>query len=55
MRGEPRRNFTFRRARSVTHDPDIPVRAQHVLQPRPPPRAALDARPRAAHAPRVQR
>jgi len=48
MRGEPRRSFTFRRARSITHDPDTPVRAQHVLQPRPPPPAA---RPRAAHAP----
>ena len=50
VRGSPRSSFTSRRACDVTHDPDIPVRAQHVLQHHPLPR---NARPRDAHAPRV--
>jgi len=57
MRNEPRNGLASRRARDVTHDPDVPVRARPILQPRPPPRTVLDARPRDAHthAPRVRR
>ena len=55
MSGEPRCGFASRRARDDTHDPDVPVRARPVLQSHPMPCTALDARPRDAHAPRVQR
>ena len=50
VRGSPRSSFTSRRACDVTHDPDIPIRTQLVLQHHPLPRNAC---PRDAHAPRV--
>jgi hypothetical protein len=55
VHGKSRSDFASRRAHDVAHSPHVPILTRLILQPRPPPCAALDMRPRNVYTSRIRR